>query len=404
MALWQSLNGSENTALNLTMNTSSSASAVQKLAYCFMFDSTAIKTSRVVASAIIMLVSLIGNLLVLGATKLYMYSKDPRTTPNYLIANMAAADLIITLSYMPRTIALAIRGYEWIVEGSAGLILCKLVPSLYHFSIIACILTLVALSYERFSVVAWPSQTPLTVRRAKLVIVLIWLAAILARLPRLLTLRTIRDKRGILLCESTKPMNEFFKNPNANTIHDIFFKSAFYALPLTVIASFHAMTIFKIRKRARSQGNGVQNISKCRERMNRNVFKMVLSVTLAFVVCWMAYFVAKESVIQIPVHCNVTFIRYLLAHLNSAITPCLYAVFSNKYRRGFVHILRRICCRLWPQMTRRNSGIELKRILHENDGLVSSIPGQERRHSKDTKKAKYERNGSVQSTVKLLLL
>ena len=373
--------------------------------YCFIFDDTAVKASRFAASLIIMSASLLGNTLVLAVSCLNKLTIDPKTTTNRLISNMAVADLIITLTYMPRTMVLVIRGYEWLVGGTAGLVLCKLVPSLYHMAIIVCILTLVALSIERFSVVAWPSTVPFTTRHVRAVIGGIWLVAFLARLPRLIVLKTMKDKNGLLKCMFTKPMNDLYGSPNATQTYDLFLKSTFYLLPLALIVIFHSGTIIKLRRRARPQGAVSSTTgNRSREEMNKNVFKMVLSVTTAFAVCWVAYFVAKESVVQISVDCNVTYVRILLAHSNSVITPCLYAIFSTKYRRGFKLILKYIFCRLTPRDARRNSDIALRIVdndeRHEEANQVTFK--RDPRFSRGKHRAKRERTESTRSTVRLI--
>ena len=206
-----------------------------------------------------------------------------------------------------------------------------MVPSLYHMAIVVCVLTLVALSIERFSVVACPSTVPFTTRHVRAVIGGIWLIAFLARLPRLIALKTMKDNNGLLKCMFTKPMNDLYGSPNATQTYDLFLKSTFYVLPLALIVIFHSGTIVQLRRRARPQGAVSSTTgNRSREEMNKNVFKMVLSVTTAFAVCWVGYFVAKESVVQTSVDCNVTYVRILLAHSNSVITPCLVRDIQHK--------------------------------------------------------------------------
>ena len=47
----------------------------------------------------------------------------------------------------------------------------------------------------------------------------------------------------------------------------------------------------------------------------------------------------------IHVACNVLYLRLLLAHFNTALTPLLYVIFIENYRRGFGEILSRLGCR-----------------------------------------------------------
>ena len=86
------------------MSTPTKASIV----ICFEHDHHGIKTIRVMAYIIILLISLTGNSLVIGVL---WQDRKMRKPVNYLIANMAAADLAMALVYMPRMISLGIRSY-----------------------------------------------------------------------------------------------------------------------------------------------------------------------------------------------------------------------------------------------------------------------------------------------------
>lgn len=94
---------------------------------CFESDQPVIKASRVLAYTIILLFSLCGNSLVIGVL---WQDRKMRKPVNYLIANMAAADLAITVVYMPRMISAVIRSYDWLAGGTIGLVLCKPFPQL----------------------------------------------------------------------------------------------------------------------------------------------------------------------------------------------------------------------------------------------------------------------------------
>ena len=48
-----------------------------------------------------------------------------------------------------------------------------------------------------------------------------------------------------------------------------------------------------------------------------------------------------------PSSCNVLYIRLLVAHFNAALTPVLYAIFSEKYRQGFGEIFSQLACQVF---------------------------------------------------------
>lgn len=348
---------------NFTTN-STSVTNRKLITICFESDHPAIKASRVLAYVMILLVSLTGNTLVIGVS---WQDRKMRKPVNYLIANMAAADLAITVVYMPRMISSVIRSYDWLVRGTLGLALCKTVPTLHLVSIKVSILTLVFLSVERFLAVSVVIGNKLTVRRVKIIFLLVWLTSLAAHVPNMYALKLTPGQKGALICRAY--LNKFFGSSNGRRIYDNTLTAIFYAIPLFVIIVLYSMTAIKLRKRKVPGDFAKEDGGKTRrEKMNANVFKTLFSVTLAFFTCWLAYFIMRKGVIGVSISCNVQFIRYFFAHANSAITPCLYIIFSQKYRRCLTSILTRLACRV---RRRAQSGTTLSLISQSATSLGS---------------------------------
>ena len=73
--------------------------------------------------------------------------------------------------------------------------------------------------------------------------------------------------------------------------------------------------------------------------------RMVLVVVATFLLCWSLYFVLMVlRKREVHVSCDVLYLRLLLAHFNSALTPWLYAMFSENFRQGFGDILSKLGC------------------------------------------------------------
>ena len=307
---------------------------------CFESDHPAIKACRVLAYIIILLLSFTGNSLVIGVL---WQDRKMRKPVNYLIANMAAADLVITVLYMPRMISAVIRSYDWLVSGTMGLVLCKTVPPLHLVSIKVSILTLVFLSVERFLAVSPLASKKLTVRRVKLIIFAVWLVSFTVHLPNVCALKLVPGQDGAMICRAY--LNKFFGSSKGRKIYDNILAAIFYAIPLFLIVLLYSLAIVKLRRRNVPGGNEGGNGPKTRkEKMNTNVFKMLFAVTLSFISCWLSYFIMRKAIIGTRISCNVQFIRYFLAHANTAVTPCLYIIFSQKYRSGFKSILNKLAC------------------------------------------------------------
>ena len=101
-----------------------------------------------------MLTSLLGNLAVIAIVS---KNKRMRTTTNYLIANMAASDLLISAFAVPRELVQIFAGSNiWLLDGLAGSISCKLVYFLQDISTAVSIQSLVAIAVDRYQGVVFP--------------------------------------------------------------------------------------------------------------------------------------------------------------------------------------------------------------------------------------------------------
>ena len=100
--------------------------ATQLNSYCckpFQSDTNAIKGVKILCYCVLLLMSVIGNTLLVAIIKT---NKRLQTITNYLIANVAASDIINTLLVVPRKITEILLGpRSWLVSGLLGSILCK---------------------------------------------------------------------------------------------------------------------------------------------------------------------------------------------------------------------------------------------------------------------------------------
>lgn len=122
---------------------------------------------------VIMLVALGGNLLILAA--IYI-DKTLQTITNAFIINLACADLLLSIIGMPFTLASSIK-YDWVF----GDTWCKVNGMANSLFCIASILTLAAVSIDRYCAILYPFKyaTWITNKVAAGMIVYIWLHALL---------------------------------------------------------------------------------------------------------------------------------------------------------------------------------------------------------------------------------
>ncbi|KAL9970580.1 hypothetical protein ACROYT_G022982 [Oculina patagonica] len=303
---------------------------------CYVNDPFSLKLGRVIAYSVLIFASLVGNILIVALVCRYGRA---RKTINLAVVNMAVANLVITTVYMPRLIPMFLVGSVWLVEGDFGYALCKIIPFLHTVAIIASVLTLLTSSLDTFCAVVFPLKNPFTTKVAKLAIFLTWALAIVARLPYLISLRT-KTSKGRQTCGSD--LRKVFNHENARDIYYTFLLVTFCALPWLTILIFYLIIaiILKTGKTPRQESATAARLKGLRVKATRNVIKMMIVITLVFLICWITYFLAQVAFSRVP--CSFRFWRMFLAHCNCAINPVLFAVFNTTVRRGIKDIMRKI--------------------------------------------------------------
>ena len=132
--------------LNCTENQTSLNSSQVRI--CELYhESTSVKCIKALVYSMIMIISLCGNLAIIA-----IVLKNIRmwTTTNFLIVNMAASDLLISVFAIPREFVFTFTGpRRWLLDGLTGLIMCKLVYFFQDISTAVSIQSLVVIAIDR---------------------------------------------------------------------------------------------------------------------------------------------------------------------------------------------------------------------------------------------------------------
>ena len=163
--------------LNCSENFTGMNSTANQGCELFAVHSPSLKYLKTLVYAAIMLFSLLGNTAVIV---IVLKNKRMRTTTNYLLVNMAVSDLLISAFAVPRELTEIYTGpRRWLLDGLAGLILCKLVYVFQDISTAVSIQSLVVMAIERYHGVVFPFHPPIaTSKVCKVVIPVIWTVAI----------------------------------------------------------------------------------------------------------------------------------------------------------------------------------------------------------------------------------
>ena len=290
--------------------------------------------------ALIFPIALLGNSLVLYVV---FKRQSMRSVLNLLIVNMAVADLLVTVFVIPYSVAYLFVNLEWF-SGIFGLILCKTIHFSLTASIAASVITLIVITLDRFLTIVFVWKTCLNLRTSKVSLALIWIMsiAIMGLHLHVYTvdqpLKPIGDERYYCYPDWKRMPVDF------NKFFAIGMFAAFYAFPLIIMGVLYSMIIHKLwrdRIAQNTTSGGDANINSSKKR----VVKMLITVTLAFAVCWFPlhiihYYIYFEFEAFKCMSPYLILLSFWLGHANSAINPVLYVIFNKTFRRAFLHALR----------------------------------------------------------------
>uniref|UniRef100_T1IW50 G-protein coupled receptors family 1 profile domain-containing protein n=1 Tax=Strigamia maritima TaxID=126957 RepID=T1IW50_STRMM len=292
---------------------------------------------------LVFFVGVFGNLLI---PLVIWRNKDMRNSTNLFLVNLSVADLFVLLVCMPTVIVEihSAKPESWILgEG-----MCKAVPFLELTMAHGSVLTILAISFERYYAICKPltASYKLTQFRGCIIIILIWLLACLATSPILAiaeyTWRDYLDTSVVPVC-LMEVRSMWHKLYFTAVITVLFF------LPLVVLVIIYAIiTRHLIVAPACMVGTRLGDTSNMRAR--RQVVTMLAAVVVFFFVCLMPFrvftlwiiFSSEEQIesVGVETYYNVLFFCRTMFYINSAINPILYNVMSSKFREAFVRVLR----------------------------------------------------------------
>ena len=309
------------------------------------------------AYTVIFLIALLGNTLGLFVV-LKKSSRSHRVTTLF-IANMAVADLLLTVTVMPFQVAFLYRFNYWI-GGMLGNITCKALFYVIPVSIAATVLTMMLISVDRFYAIFYPFKDKIF-RKPKILSGTIWILSFVLMLPYPMSYQVkFNSSQNHYQCLQVWPLED----PNAATFketrrvlklfHIIVF-ATLYALPLSIIIVIYSLICCKMWHRI-IPGNATERNRAAAEKSKRKVVRLLVVIVVVFALCWSPTYVnhylglaRPDQAHNLPFEVGTFF--YWLGHANSAINPCIYILMSDKFRRelastlaGWCPCLRRFSC------------------------------------------------------------
>ena len=313
---------------------------------CILIDSNAERVVKVLAYFTILLVSLVGNSLVI---LVFCKNKQLRRSINYFVLNMAVSDLFTPLTIVPVTIVRIISGSTAFMVDTPlilGNILCKLCYFLPDVSLVVSIESLLLISVDRFIAVVFPLRIKLISSKVRFICIFCtWIVAIAVHAPYFYTFKLVPDGNAYDCLQRW--------GANHMIIHQRYVTAVFitfYLVPICVLAVLYCTIASTLKRRHRQRKKMSTSGRSGSFQKNTHIIRLSVAILTGYAVCIVPLFVLIFIIIfmwhwRYPPICAfktggvIPFVSLFMLHLWSAINPCICFIFNKGYRSGFKEII-----------------------------------------------------------------
>lgn len=296
-----------------------------------LFGSSIVMTAAI--SVTVFIVGIVGNTLAIYVLLRYVKMK---TVTNIYILNLAVADELYILG-LPFLSTQNVLTY-W----PFGSFLCRVIMTTDTLNQFTSIFCLTVMSIDRYLAVVHPLRSSRwrRPRVAKVVSAAVWTTSFIVVLP-VVIFSNVQDKFNSCNLSWPEPHNLW---PVAFILYTSVL--GFFA-PLLVICACYVLIVVRVKASGARTGFGR------RRRSERKVTRMVVVIVVAFVLCWLPFYMVNiinliDHLPETSVTVGIYFFSVILTYANSCANPVLYGFLSDNFRQSF----RKVLC------VRRANGVE----------------------------------------------
>ena len=274
----------------------------------------------------IVIIGIIGNSLILAVVKKKRYM---HTTTNFLLANLAVADLLTLLWCIP---GIVLNGFITHPGGVLGDILCKFI-TMYHMagiSLLVAGLTLTLVSVERYNALVNPlnASLRLTKENVKYPIAIMWMFGFIFVLP----LFVIEDWD-----EARNSCIMYWKKPSSTIYWSVIAMIVLIAFVVVCFCYFNIIRGLYFTKEICAES--LMCCSQEEIQAKRKIVKLSITITVIFLACFFPFIIA--AVWNISTKDVFYKIAFFLVYCSCCVNPICYALQSTNYRNAFKETMRK---------------------------------------------------------------
>ena len=320
----------------------------------YLHQPLSIKIFRITVISIILLISLVGNTMIMA---IVYKRKDLKNTVNFFIVNMAVSDLIFAVVHIPLELKSELTSsFAWIAGGRIGLVLCKLNFFCQYVSLAVSVQSLIWIAVDRFMAVVFPMKINFISSRVRVIgAASTWIVAIAVNSKHLFAVE-LAYHSGVIWCIEDKDELLYRVWIWINIVAIVFFPLVI----MTILYSAIGATLCRRRKVQRISLGRVNQMNK----RSQQAIKMSICIMVAFYLCTIcpaAILILKVSgkwtdLELSPALCSldnfIWFFFLLGMYLFTITNPLICLTFVESYRLELKQIL---ACRKCTNTGRSNT-------------------------------------------------
>lgn len=298
--------------------------AYEQFCQCIIPPESWHTTVEVVFSKLLLIISVLGNLLVIIVLQRMKRGGDQCAAMKLLIQNLCVADMSVCIIYNINEVV----G----IDSKASITpVCKLIGGLSWTALSASSCLICCVSAERYLAVVKPFDFVLNTRRTILMVIFSWYYSLMFTLPDFYFLKRLEAPfcgRGLVpFCSY-----DYIRGTDITLIL-LMTLSATFLVPLIFIV---AANVTVIRLLLRCQGSKLfRKFRPTNDQRKKGVVLIVLLLTAIFVLCSVPFAIYLGLIaVSITVPKQYATVAYYLMLVNSTANAFVYSFFSAEFRRN----------------------------------------------------------------------